>query len=205
MMDQENPVENQETEATAEEVAVEENVAVTEENGFEVIEKLQAENAELKDRLMRALAEVENIRRRTDKEKTDMAKYAVSPLAKELMPVADNLQRAMESLSDEAKEAADEQIKTFITGVEMTEKMLQDAFGKNKIEYINPEGEKFDYKLHQAMTEVENSGQPAGTVVHVMQPGYVLNERLLRPAMVAVAKGTPEEKPDNVESVDTTA
>ena len=205
MMDQENPVENQEAETAAEEVVVEENTTVTEENGFEVIEKLQAENAELKDRLMRALAEVENIRRRTDKEKTDMAKYAVSPLAKELMPVADNLQRAMESLSDEAKEAADEQIKTFITGVEMTEKMLQDAFSKNKIEYVNPEGEKFDYKLHQAMTEVENSGQPAGTVVHVMQPGYVLNERLLRPAMVAVAKGTPEEKPDNVESVDTTA
>ncbi|MTI08492.1 nucleotide exchange factor GrpE, partial [Curvivirga aplysinae] len=203
MMDQENPVENQEAETAAEEVVVEENTTATEENGFEVIEKLQAENAELKDRLMRALAEIENIRRRTDKEKTDMAKYAVSPLAKELMPVADNLQRAMESLSDEAKESADEQIKTFITGVEMTEKMLQDAFGKNKIEYINPEGEKFDYKLHQAMTEVENSGQPAGTVVHVMQPGYVLNERLLRPAMVAVAKGTPEEKPDNVESVDT--
>ena len=205
MMDQENPMENQEADAAAPEAASEENAAVTEENGFEVIEKLQAENAELKDRLMRALAEVENIRRRTDKEKTDMSKFAVTPLAKELMPVSDNLQRAMESLSEEAKEAADDQIKTFITGVEMTEKMLQDAFSKNNIEYINPQGEKFDYKLHQAMTEVENSGQPAGTVVHVMQPGYVLNERLLRPAMVAVAKGSPEEKPDNVESVDTTA
>ena len=204
MMDQENTVENQDAEAQTEEQAATEEAEVTEENGFEVIEKLQAENSELKDRLMRALAEVENIRRRTDKEKSDMAKYAVSPLAKELMPVADNLQRALESLPEEIRADLNEQLETFVVGVEMTERMLQDAFSKNKIELINPQGEKFDYKLHQAMTEVPNSGQPAGTIVHVMQAGYVLNERLLRPAMVAVAKGEPE-KPDNVESVDTTA
>ena len=205
MSEQEKPVEQPEMEAQAEAATENTEAPTTDEQGLEVLEKLQAENSELKDRLMRALAEVENIRRRTDKEKTDMAKFAVSPLAKDLMPVADNLQRALEHVPAAIKESEDEQIKNFLVGIEMTEKMLQDGFAKNKIEFINPEGEKFDYKLHQAMTEVENTGQAAGTVVHVMQAGYVLNERLLRPAMVAVAKGNPEEKPDNVESIDTTA
>ncbi len=203
MMDQDNTAENQDVDAT-EENTVEEIEIASEESDFEVLEKLQAENSELKDRLMRALAEVENIRRRTDKEKTDMGKFAVSPLAKELMPVADNLKRAMEYIPAAIQESEDEQVKNFVIGIEMTEKMIQDAFAKNKIEFINPEGEKFDYKLHQAMTEVENTGLAAGTVVQVMQAGYVLNERLLRPAMVAVAKGNPEA-PENVAPVDTTA
>lgn len=204
MMDQENTPENQDVEAPVEEVAGEAVEQTEEETGFEVLEKLHAENSELKDRLMRALAEVENIRRRTDKEKSDMVKFAVSPLAKELMPVADNLQRALEHIPAAIQESEDEQVKNFVVGIEMTKNMLHDAFTKNKIEFVNPEGEKFDYKLHQAMTEVENTGLPAGTVVTVMQAGYVLNERLLRPAMVAVAKGNPE-KPENVEPVDTTA
>jgi len=205
MMDQENTAENQDVESSADDVNGEAVEQTEEEVAFEVVEKLQAENAELKDRLMRALAEVENIRRRTDKEKGDMVKFAVSPLAKELMPVADNLQRALEHIPAAIQGSDDEQVKNFLVGIDMTKNMLQDAFAKNKIEYVNPEGEKFDYKLHQAMTEVENTGLPAGTVVTVMQAGYVLNERLLRPAMVAVAKGNPEEKPDNVASVDTTA
>jgi len=205
MMDQDNTAENQEVETPAEEATVEGSEETTEENGFEVIEKLQVENSELKDRLMRALAEVENIRRRTDKEKTDMVKFAVSPLAKELMPVADNIQRALEHIPTAISESEDDQVKNFLVGLEMNGKMLQDAFAKNKIEYIDPLGEKFDYKLHQAMTEVLDSGKPAGTIVNVMQAGYVLNERLLRPAMVAVAKGTPPEKPENVTPVDTTA
>lgn len=164
-----------------------------------VLDKLQAENSELKDRLMRALAEVENVRRRADKERQDGQKYAVSPLAKELLPVADNLRRALDAIPAEVAQG-DDQIKNMILGVEMTEKMLLDAFEKVSIQRVDPQGEKFDYKLHQAMSEAEGTGQPAGTVVQVLQAGYVLHDRLLRPAMVVVAKGDPEEV-----SVDTTA
>lgn len=205
--------ENDETE-TAEE-AVEENAEAANDDAAaaadaeptpeDVIQKLVAENADLKDRLMRALAEVENIRRRSDKDRQDQAKFGVSPLAKELIPVADNLHRALEAKPTEAIEA-DPAIKNFVLGIEMTEKQLQDVFAKVKIERINPKGEKFSYKLHQAMSELENTGQPAGTVVEVIAAGYILNERLLRPAMVIVAKGdVVEAKPDDVEHVDTTA
>ncbi len=172
----------------------------------DVIEKLAAENADLKDRLMRALAETENIRRRSEKERQDQAKFGVTPLARELIPVADNLRRALDARPVEAINA-DESIKNFVLGIEMTEKQLLDAFEKVKIDRIEPKGEKFSYKLHQAMSELENTGQPAGTVVEVLSAGYVLNERLLRPAMVIVAKGEPAEAPkaDDVEHVDTTA
>lgn len=194
--------------------AVEENVEAanddattssTEPTPEDVIQKLVVENAELKDRLMRALAETENIRRRADKDRQDQAKFGVSPLAKELIPVADNLRRALEAQPSAAIEA-DEAIKNFVLGIEMTEKQLLDAFGKVKIERIDPKGEKFSYKLHQAMSEMENTGQPAGTIVEVIAAGYVLNERLLRPAMVIVAKGgEAKPKPDDIEHIDTTA
>lgn len=168
------------------------------------VERLAQENAELKERMMRALAEAENVRRRAEKERGDMAKFGVSPLAKELMPVADNLRRALDSLPTDQIEA-DEQLKNFVLGIEMTEKQLQDAFTRVQIEKVDPKGEPFSYKLHQAMTELENTGQPAGTVVEVLQAGYVLHERLLRPAMVVVAKGEAEEKPGDVDHIDTTA
>ena len=202
-------------EAETEVVEAEENVeaanddaaaAPAEPTAEDVIQKLVAENTDLKDRLMRALAEVENIRRRSDKERQDQAKFGVSPLAKELIPVADNLRRALDAQPKEAIDA-NEAIKNFVLGIEMTEKQLQDAFGKVKIERIDPKGEKFSYKLHQAMSELENTGQPAGTIVEVIAAGYVLNERLLRPAMVIVAKGgeKAKDKPDDVGHVDTTA
>jgi len=168
------------------------------------VAKLQAENAELKDRLMRALAEVENIRRRADKERQDQSKFGVSPLAKELMPVADNLKRALEHVPDSVKNG-DDQVKNFLMGIEMTERQIVDAFSRCQIQKIDPDGEKFDYKLHQAMSEATGTGQAPGTVVQVLQSGYVLHERLLRPAMVIVAKGDPEAPSGDTESVDTTA
>ncbi|WP_259781860.1 nucleotide exchange factor GrpE [Aestuariispira ectoiniformans] len=199
---QDADVENQaDVHATEEDVPANDTQTGEAENSeLAVLDKLQAENSELKDRLMRALAEVENVRRRADKERQDGQKYAVSPLAKELLPVADNLRRALEAIPGDLAQG-DDQIKNMVMGIEMTEKQLLDAFEKVNIQRVNPQGEKFDYQLHQAMSEAEGTGQPAGTVVQVLQAGYVLADRLLRPAMVVVAKGDPEEGA----SVDTTA
>ena len=172
--------------------------------GEDPLAKLQAENAELKDRLMRALAEVENVRRRADKERQDQSKFGVSPLAKELMPVVDNLGRALEHVPDALK-SEDDQVKNFLMGIEMTEKQLIDAFDRCQIKKIDPMGEKFDYKLHQAMSEATGTEHAPGTIVQVLQSGYVLHDRLLRPAMVIVAKGEPEAPSGGTETVDTTA
>ena len=195
--------EDQAPEAAAEGAA---ETAAEEAAGSEedVLAKLQAENGELKDRLMRALAEVENVRRRAEKERQDQTKFGVSPLAKELMPVVDNLARALEHLPDSLKDG-DDQVKNFLMGIEMTEKQLVDAFGKCQIQKIDPLGEKFDYKLHQAMSEATGTDQEPGTIVQVLQSGYVLHERLLRPAMVIVAKGEPQAPSGDTEPVDTTA
>lgn len=168
------------------------------------ITALKAELAAMKDRALRAVAEAENVRRRADKERQDAAKYAPAGLAKDLLPVVDNLRRALESVPEEARQQ-DEVMKNLLVGVEMTEKMLLDAFGKHGIVKLDPEGEKFNYAEHQAMQEIPGTGQPAGTVVQVLQSGYKLQDRLLRPAMVIVAKGDPTPPPDGTEKVDTSA
>lgn len=154
------------------------------------IAELEALVAELKDQQLRALAEAENVRRRARREQEDTAKYAASSLARELLNVPDNLRRAIESVPAEAR-SGNEQLETLLCGVEMIERELLAALEKHAIRKVDPAGTKFDHNLHQAMFEVENSGQPAGTVVQVMQPGYVLHDRLLRPALVGVAKGDP--------------
>ena len=159
---------------------------------------LEAELAATNDRMLRLMAETENIRRRSEREREDTLRYAASGLAKDLLNVADNLHRALAAVPEEMREGA-EAAKNFVVGVEMTEKELLAAFEKHGIQRILPLGEKFDYEKHQAMFELENTGQPAGTVVELMQPGYIMHDRLLRPAMVGVAKGQPPEK------VDTTA
>ena len=159
----------------------------------EKLEKLEAENTALNDRLMRALADVENMRRRSEKEKQEAARYGVAPLGRELFVVADNLRRALDSLPVDMGDK-DDTVKNLVIGVEMTEKQLQEAFVKCGIEKVPGLGEKFDYKIHQAVSEMANTGQPAGTIIEELQGGYRLHERLLRPAMVIVAKGevTPE-------------
>ncbi|MFP6744042.1 MAG: nucleotide exchange factor GrpE, partial [Alphaproteobacteria bacterium] len=157
-----------------------------EESTEDEVERLADEVAELNDKLLRAVAETENLRRRTTREREETSKYAVTGFARDLLSVADNLRRALDSLSDEIR--GDEALGGLISGVEMTERELLNAFERHGIKCIDPEGEKFDHNFHQAMFEVESTGQPAGTIVQVMEPGYVIAERLLRPAMVGIAK-----------------
>jgi molecular chaperone GrpE len=149
-----------------------------------------AEIARLKDQLLRALAETENLRRRTQREREDAVKYAATGFAREMLPVADNLGRALAAIPAGAAEA-DPALKALQEGVAATERQLFAGFERHGIRRIDPMGERFDSNLHQAMFEVPGTGRPAGTIVQVLQPGYVLNDRLLRPAMVGVAKAEP--------------
>ncbi len=151
---------------------------------------LEVEVATLKDQLLRALAETENLRRRSQREREDVVKYAAAPLIKDLVGVVDNLRRAMSSVSAEALEA-DEHLKTFMTGLEMTETELNAVFEKHHIVRIEPLGEPFDPHSHEAMYEIPDPEAASGTVLHVLQPGYRLHGRLLRPAQVGVAAGGP--------------
>ena len=152
---------------------------------------LEAELAEHKDRLLRALAEAENTRRRTQRERDDAAKYAISGFAKDLLSAADNLRRALDSLPE--AEIDDARTRSLLAGVAATERELLSVFERHGIRRIDPRGEAFDHNLHQAIFEAERADRPPGTIVEVLQPGYVLHDRLLRPAMVGVAK--PPAKP----------
>ena len=156
------------------------------------LETVEAEVTDLKDRLLRAVAETENIRRRSTREKADATSYAVTGFARDLLNVADNLRRALEAVTQEQKD--DDAFKTVISGVEMTERELLSVFERQGIKKVTPEGEKFDQNLHQAMFEVPTNEKEPGTICQVMQPGYVLKDRLLRPALVGVAKPVPEEE-----------
>jgi molecular chaperone GrpE len=147
---------------------------------------LEAELAEQKDRLLRALAETENIRRRTQRERDDAAKYAMSGFAKDLLAAADNLRRALDSLPEE--KAGNELTRNLLAGVAATERELLAVFERHGIRRIDPRGERFDHNFHQAIYEAERTDQPGGTIIEVLQPGYLLHDRLLRPAMVGVAK-----------------
>ena len=155
---------------------------------LERIAELEAETAKLKDQALRALAETENIRRRSEREREDTAKYAISGFAKSLLDAADNLRRAIDAVPAGAVEA-DAALKTLVDGVAATERQLLAAFERHGVTRIEPVGETFDPNFHQAMFELPGTGKPAGTIVQVMQPGYVLQGRLLRPAMVGVARG----------------
>jgi molecular chaperone GrpE len=161
-----------------------------EDDGAERRGAIEAELAETKDRLLRALAETENVRRRTQREREDALRFAAANFAKDLLSVADNLRRALESAPD--AEAADERTRNLLAGVAATERELSAAFERHGIKRLDPRtGDRFDHNLHEAMFEVENSGQAPGTIVQVLQPGYRLHDRLLRPAMVGVAKASP--------------
>ncbi len=148
---------------------------------------LKEEVSKLKDQLLRTLAEVENTRKRSQKELEDMAKYAHNNFAKDMVGVSDNLRRALSSLPKEMSDA-DALIKGVIEGVVMTEKQLTGSLEKHGVQEIKALGEKFDHNLHQAIFEVEDAEKPAGTVTSVMEAGYTINGRLLRPSMVGVSK-----------------
>ena len=159
----------------------------------ERIATLEAELAEREDRLLRALAETENTRRRAQRERADAEKYGIGRFAEGLLSVADNLRRALDSLPE--SEVKDDRTKSLLAGVAATERELLAAFERQGLKRIDPMGEKFDHNFHQAVFEAEHTGRPAGTIVEVLQPGYVLHDRLLRPAMVGVAKGGPAAEP----------
>ena len=159
--------------------------------------ELEAEAARYKDQALRAMAELENVRRRAEREREDAAKYGVSQLARDLLPVADNLRRAIEAVDDKAVQQ-DPVLQNLLTGVQATERELMLALERRGISRIDPMGQKFDPNFHQAMFEVPTGDQPPGTVVQVLQPGYVIHDRLLRPALVGVAKPPSDAGPDRV-------
>jgi molecular chaperone GrpE len=165
---------------------------------------LQADYVAMKDQLLRAVAETENTRRRLTRERDETAKYAAAAFAKEMLDVADNLHRALAAIPADAL-ARDEALKSLYDGVSATERQLDAAFTRQHIKRLWPEGEKFDSNLHQAMFEVPGTNQPNGTVVQVLQAGYVMHDRLLRPALVGVAKGDPKPAGDAPDHVDTVA
>jgi molecular chaperone GrpE len=157
----------------------------------ESLDDCQAELAEVKDRLLRALADQENFRRRAEREREDAVRFAASQLVKDLLPAADSLSRALENVP-----AGDDALQNLLAGVAMTERALRDAFTKHGIQKIQPvPGEPFDPHRHQALFEVEGSDCPAGTVAEILLPGYAYHERLLRPALVGVAKSRAAQTP----------
>jgi molecular chaperone GrpE len=169
------------------------------------IEALRAENTELKDRVLRTIAEMENLRKRTERDVADARSYAISGFARDMLTATDALSRALVMLPAEARTSEDPTIKSLIEGIEMTEREMQRLLAKNGVAPIQAEGQKFDPHKHQAMFEVPDPSRPEGTVVQVVQAGFTIGDRVLRPAMVGVAKGGPAQAAAADETVDKNA
>ena len=155
----------------------------------------QREATEFKDKLLRTLAEMENLRKRTAREIADARTYSITGFAREVLAVADNMQRALDAVGPELRESGDAKVKSLIEGVELTERELLKALEKHGVKKFSPEGQKFDPNVHQAMFEMEHPELPPGHVALVMQAGYMLGDRVLRPAMVGVVKAPPKPQP----------
>jgi molecular chaperone GrpE len=153
------------------------------------VETLQAEVAALRERSLRALADAENTRKRAEREKEETRQFAIARFARDLLSVSDNLNRALAACPADARDGADEALKAVIDGIEATERELQSVLIRHGVKAIEAAGAKFDPNLHQAIAEVPAEGKPKGTIVSVVQGGYMIGERLLRAAMVTVAKG----------------
>ena len=158
----------------------------------EAVVRLEAERTDLREKLLRTLADMENLRRRTEREAADARLYAVTNFARDALTVADNLRRALDSVPPEARETADGPFKALIEGIELTERDLLKTLERHGVKRLDPQGGRFDPHLHQAMFEVPNPDVPSGTVVQVVQAGFTIGERVLRPALVGVAKGGPK-------------
>lgn len=156
--------------------------------------QLAAEAAELKDKVLRTLAEMENLRRRTEREIADSKTYSIASFARDMLIVADNLKRAIAAVPAEAR-AADVALSNLMDGVEATERGLEQSLAKHGVRPIEAKGQKFDAAKHQAMYELETSDMPPGMVAEVVQGGYAIGERVLRPAMVAISKAGPKPAP----------
>jgi molecular chaperone GrpE len=155
---------------------------------FAVLEALKAEVESLKDQRLRALAEVENIRRRAEREKTEASQYAVTRFARDMLGIADNFARALAAVPAAVRQAADPQVQAVLDGVEATDRQLVQTLERYGVKPVDTSDGKFDPNLHQAIAEVPAQGKPPGTIVDVVQTGFMIGERLLRPAMVTVAK-----------------
>jgi molecular chaperone GrpE len=156
---------------------------------------LAKEVAEARDKMLRTLAEMENLRKRTAREVSDARTYGITGFARDVLDIADNLQRALDAVSEEARANADPGIKSLIEGVELTERSLLNTLEKNGVRKFDPSGQKFDPNFQQAMYEVPDASVPSGTVVQVVQTGYMIGERILRPALVGVSKGGAKTAP----------
>ncbi len=162
-----------------------ENMATAEPDAIDVIEKLHAENTQLKDQLLRSRAETENVRRRGERDKADAGAYAVTGFARDMLAVSDNLRRTLDAMPNEVAE----DMKAFVEGVELTERELLKTFERHGIHVVNPDpGEKFDANFHQAMFEMDSDEHAQGSIAQVVASGYVIKDRLLRPAMVGTVK-----------------
>lgn len=156
------------------------------------VDALRAENADLRDKYLRLAAEMDNLRRRTERDVKDAKSYSVAGFARDMLAVSDNLRRALDAIPADAREGGDAGLNTLAEGVEMTERSMLAALERHGVRKLDPVGEKFDPNFHQAMFEVPNPEVANNTVVQVVQAGYVIGERVLRPAMVGVSKGGPK-------------
>jgi molecular chaperone GrpE len=159
---------------------------------FVVLEKLTAENADLKDKVLRTMAEMENVRRRTEREIADAKIYGITSFARDMLIFADNLSRALENLPAEAREKAEPATKSFIEGIELTQKDFLSRLVRHGIKKLEPQGSKFDPNMHEALFEIPDESVPSGTVLQVVEAGYAIGERVLRPAKVGISRGGPK-------------
>lgn len=187
--DTSKPEDNKPTPKAANDAAPDMQADATNDAEADPVETLRAENAELRDRLLRSVADMENLRKRTEREIGDTRSYAIAGFARDMLTATDSLSRALMMLPHEAREAADATTKSLIEGIEMTEREMQRLLAKHGVKPIEAEGQKFDPHKHQAMFEVPDPTRPEGTVVQVVQAGFAIGDRVLRPAMVGVAKG----------------
>lgn len=183
-------------------------IPVAEAPEVDAVEALTTENADLKDRLLRTIAEMENLRKRTERDVADTRSYAIAGFARDMLSATDALSRALMVIPAEVRESAEGTLKSLIEGIELAERETQRLLAKHGVKPIEAAGQKFDPHKHQAMFEVPNPNVPEGTVVQVVQEGFAIGERVLRPAMVGVAKGgaaAPASPADGAEGVDKNA
>ena len=169
-----------------------EATANAEPDPFKVLEALQAENVELKDRSLRTLADMENLRRRTEREVADSKAYGVTSFAREMLGFADNLRRAVEAVPAEVRETADPAVKSFVEGIELTERDFVARLARFGVKPMEPLGKKFDPNQHEVLFEIPDESVPTGTVRQIIEPGYTIGERTLRAAKVGVSRGGPK-------------
>ena len=172
--------------------AASEASASAEPDPFKVLEALQAENVELKDRSLRTLAEMENLRRRTEREVSDAKAYGVTSFARDMLGFGDNLRRAIDAVPAEAREAADPALRSFVEGIELTERDFLSRLARFGVKKMEPAGKKFDPNHHEVLFELPDESVVTGTVMQVVEPGYTIGERVLRAAKVGVSRGGPK-------------